>query len=1055
VSHNSLNVLTPDLLKNLSDIEYLIFNSMSEMISIYDTELRIQWANSAVCKSVNLDLDSIIGHYYFDIWKKGKIHHGNYSLLEVIKTGKPQHTKIITAHGQVLQIIVYPLFDDLSKIIGLLEFREDITERTRVEELHANYEENRITESQLMESEEKFRDLVEYSFEPIMIINKQGTILFENHAIVNLIELEEDSSLIGRNVIEFIALEFQNVFIRDFLQVSKEIDGVVSEYQFETAKRNRIYVEIVGKCINYDGQSAKLISIHNITTRIKDEEELLKQNEMINRAYHELTEIEEDMRNSYREIVVKGQKLRESEERFRAIFSIVPDPIILTSIIDGKIVDCNPALVKLLNIPYENILGKSTIDFCIWNSQKEREKFLAEIMRNGVYDKREILWQNNGGDFLNIIFSSAIVEINREKVILSVGFDYTNLKKAQDSLMESEEMFRNPVENSPVGIFLFQDGFLKYSNKRLATMLGYSRDDLLNIPVETLFSASDIQRIRDNLDKSENNQPYEVRIEMQYAKADGYSLELELYASRMQFRGHPALYGTIIDITNKKLTEKLRLASESKYRLIAENMKDVIWILDIETWYFKYISPSIKHLLGYSAEEIEGRPFSDLLKPDTYNHLKEKFHIQLEKFLLYPYKTKFYLTKLEQQSKDGSTVLTEVVTNFFLNEETQKVELLGVSRDISEREKDEREIEQKTLELYRKNEELYSKNEELAKNQIALKFSEESLKKAQAIAHLAVWEWDVLNNQVYVSDEFNKILGRNSTESPPFYSYVLNSIEPQYQDQFDKAIKSLFESGIPFTLDFWMIREDDGTKRAIRGQGEYNFVNEESELLTIILQDITDQKKMEDEIREAALEKEILLREIHHRVKNNMQVISSLLSMQSRTIKESHIQSMFKETQTRVRSLALVHEFLYQSNKLDKINYNDYLHKISSYLLDLYEKPQGGLNLIINANNIEISIDKAVPCSLIITELITNSLKYAFKDGRKGEITINLSLDPNIPEYSLVYRDNGLGFPPDHNLKKSSGFGSTLIVGLVGQLSGNIKVESENSGVYYHIIFPA
>ncbi|MFH0967198.1 MAG: histidine kinase dimerization/phosphoacceptor domain -containing protein [Methanobacteriota archaeon] len=266
-------------------------------------------------------------------------------------------------------------------------------------------------------------------------------------------------------------------------------------------------------------------------------------------------------------------------------------------------------------------------------------------------------------------------------------------------------------------------------------------------------------------------------------------------------------------------------------------------------------------------------------------------------------------------------------------------------------------------------------------------------------------------------------------------------------------MKALLESGIPFTQEFWITR-NDGTKRALRGQGEFDG-EELSGHLTLIVQDITDQKLMEEEILEASLEKEILLREIHHRVKNNMQVISSLLSMQSRTIKEPTVQILFKETQTRVRSLALVHELLYQSDKLNKINYHDYLQKITNYIFNSYNISQGGVTCKIQARGIEIPIDIAVPCSLIITELLTNSLKYAFVDGRKGVIIIDFSCDPATLYYSLDYRDNGLGFPPEYDPKKGSGFGSSLILGLTRQLSGDVQVESGDDGVHYIISFPA
>lgn len=185
-----------------------------------------------------------------------------------------------------------------------------------------------------------------------------------------------------------------------------------------------------------------------------------------------------------------------------------------------------------------------------------------------------------------------------------------------------------------------------------------------------------------------------------------------------------------------------------------------------------------------------------------------------------------------------------------------------------------------------------------------------------------------------------------------------------------------------------------------------------------------------------------------------MQIISSLLSLQSRTITDPSIQELFQETQGRVQSLSLVHELLYQSDNLNKINYRTYLQKITSYLMSSDRASQDRIRCTITSEDLELSIEKAIPCSLIITEMITNSLKYAF-DGRKsGEITITFSFLQDSNMFLLEYRDNGKGMPPGFDPKKSTGFGSSLISGLTQQISGTIEIGDEGPGVHYIITFP-
>ena len=198
----------------------------------------------------------------------------------------------------------------------------------------------------------------------------------------------------------------------------------------------------------------------------------------------------------------------------------------------------------------------------------------------------------------------------------------------------------------------------------------------------------------------------------------------------------------------------------------------------------------------------------------------------------------------------------------------------------------------------------------------------------------------------------------------------------------------------------------------------------------------------------------MLIREIHHRVKNNMQIISSLLSLQSRAITDPSVQELFQETQGRVQSLSLVHELLYQSDNLNKINYRIYLQKITSYLMSSDRTVRDRIRCTIRSEDLELSIEKAIPCSLIITEMVTNSLKYAFNGRESGKITITFSFLHESGVFLLDYRDNGNGMPPGFDPKTSTGFGSSLIAGLTQQISGNLEFVDEGPGVHYIITFP-
>ena len=215
--------------------------------------------------------------------------------------------------------------------------------------------------------------------------------------------------------------------------------------------------------------------------------------------------------------------------------------------------------------------------------------------------------------------------------------------------------------------------------------------------------------------------------------------------------------------------------------------------------------------------------------------------------------------------------------------------------------------------------------------------------------------------------------------------------------------------------------------------------------------DITARKTMETQIASSLQEKEYLLKEIHHRVKNNLQVISSLLSMQARKATDAKVKEVLTESQNRVKSIALVHEKLYQSRSLDRIEYGDYLTKVVTHLFESFNANPAQIGWKVDAKDVYVSIEQAVPCSLILNEMITNSLKYAFPGGRKGHIAISFALNDN--NYTLDYRDDGVGVPPGANLERAGSLGMQLINGLTRQLDGKIAVDT-TAGVHYTIIFP-
>ncbi len=213
------------------------------------------------------------------------------------------------------------------------------------------------------------------------------------------------------------------------------------------------------------------------------------------------------------------------------------------------------------------------------------------------------------------------------------------------------------------------------------------------------------------------------------------------------------------------------------------------------------------------------------------------------------------------------------------------------------------------------------------------------------------------------------------------------------------------------------------------------------------LRDITERKAAEDRLQASLSEKEVLLREVHHRVKNNMQVISSLLSLQSRRVQDPGVQEMFRESQRRIRSMALVHERLYQSSDLSRIEFSQYIRNLASHLFQSYQVSSNRVHLRLDTEEVFININTAIPCGLILNELVSNALKHAFPEGRTGEVAVELRRAP-ADRYLIRVSDDGVGYPRSLDFRSTETLGMQIVNTLVAQIDGAIEFSRERGTVF-------
>jgi len=246
-------------------------------------------------------------------------------------------------------------------------------------------------------------------------------------------------------------------------------------------------------------------------------------------------------------------------------------------------------------------------------------------------------------------------------------------------------------------------------------------------------------------------------------------------------------------------------------------------------------------------------------------------------------------------------------------------------------------------------------------------------------------------------------------------------------------------------------RRKDGTQMNVFLLGSPIIIEGKQVGVYSIYRDITEHKQTEDKIKASLKERDVMLKEIHHRVKNNMQIISSLLRLQSRSIKDRETLELFKESQNRIRSIALIHEALYQSKDLTRINFSDYINRLTTHLFAIYRERANSINFNLNVGEVHIDINRAIPCGLVISELVSNSLKHAFPGSRKGQIIVKMNMNKK-GRYTLIVRDTGVGLPERLDFRQPETLGLQLVNDLVNQIGGTVELDRE-SGTTFTIIF--
>lgn len=476
------------------------------------------------------------------------------------------------------------------------------------------------------------------------------------------------------------------------------------------------------------------------------------------------------------------------------------------------------------------------------------------------------------------------------------------------------------------------------------------------------------------------------------------------------------------DITENKRYEKQSIEQASKIKAIFESGSHIMWTLNKNMEYSSFnknFAEAILDLYGRSPEinKKSIRPTEPVALAEYDQIWKGKYEAA--------FNGKVVEFISERTNKNGEKVFRQIYLHPIYNNE-EVIEVSGMGIDIT----DKIIGEQKII------------------NQAA------KLKAVFDGSSHFIWTIDKDGNLTSFNKNFVELI-KKSYGSEPKIGMCINAppfvSTPEYNQWWiDQLAKALKGENLTFETVF---TDDKGGK--IYLDVFLNPIYLDNKIIEVsgIAHDITVRINHEEKVNQSLKEKEVLLKEVHHRVKNNMQVISSILNLQSSYVTDQYALNLLKESQNRIKTMAYIHESLYQNKTFTSINFSEYISTLTNNILQSYAASVQKVKLELNIQKIILNLDTSIPAGLIINELVTNSIKHAFSESNEGIIYINLHTKDNV--LFLEVSDNGKGFPKDIDFKNTNSLGLQLVNTLVEQLNGKLELnDNKDGGTSFYINFP-
>ncbi len=680
----------------------------------------------------------------------------------------------------------------------------------------------------------------------------------------------------------------------------------------------------------------------------------------------------------------------------------------------------NPAAERLLGYSAGEVVGHATPD--LWHDRGDiivgakqlasedsypSDPLFAEALRRGEYIQECIFVRKDGFKIPVRLTITPILAEDRSLIgFLEHATDISELRRASHQVRELHKVLQDTM--SGWAKLDLEDRYVEV-NGAFAEAAGYVPEDMKGLTWHSTVVPDDLPSVLAAHKKMLVPGRGEARA--RGIRRDGSIFHIEAFLAPAQdhLGNRVGSYVFMRDVTARVEAEEKLEASEHRYREFFDLNPLPSCIYNPQTLCFSEVNEAAVRHYGYTREQFLSMSVNDFIIPEEAELIEREFtkDTKVSSSLSGPWRSRL---------ADGTIIEVELAVRTL--SETAR---LVVIRDVTE--------------------------QRLAE---ALRISEATLREAQRIARLGSWELRSKSDSVICSPETLRIFELEAPSQELRYADFLNMVHPDDRDQVGSAIANSLQQKQGYDLQFRVLRRN-GELRHIHGRGQYS--NGSCERLTGTMLDITEQKHFQDALQQSLNEKEVLLREIHHRVKNNLYVISCFLNMQAETVQEETASAALRESDRRVMAMALIHESLYGHNRLDRINFSEYAQTLVQDLLGSYVQSGSEIAGKFSLAAIELDIEQAIPCGLILNELVTNALKYAYPHAGAGSIFVTFQQIAD-QKLSLSVADNGPGLPAEFDWNGSKSLGITIVKLLTKQLGGTLQIESSDTGATFRVIFP-